>query len=344
MSDIVSGVVQAVNLIVTLNPDVMQIALLSIYISLTSTILAACIAIPIGGFIHFYEFRGKKVLIALIQTLYSLPTVVVGLLIYLMISRSGPLGFFGLLYTPQGMILGQTILIIPMMTGLAIAALSGVGRDIRDTLVSLGATGFQSIVQIVKEARVAILSAVILGFGRAISEVGVAMMIGGNIRNETRVLTTAIALQTGLGDFGFSIALGIILLSIALVIVILMYVITSGVVGQGRTDCRRCATGIIECVGLSRVAGGRTLLDGIDLTIKKGEIFTLIGPSGSGKTTLIRLIDLLDRPSAGRLVFDGTDTNAAESVRIMHSGAGWVWSSRSPLCSIRPCPKTWRSA
>ena len=232
MSDIVSGVVQAVNLIVTLNPDVMQIALLSIYISLTSTILAACIAIPIGGFIHFYEFRGKKILIALIQTLYSLPTVVVGLLIYLMISRSGPLGFFGLLYTPQGMILGQTILIIPMMTGLAIAALSGVGRDIRDTLVSLGATGFQSIIQIVKEARVAILSAVILGFGRAISEVGVAMMIGGNIRNETRVLTTAIALQTGLGDFGFSIALGIILLSIALVIVILMYVITSGVVGK----------------------------------------------------------------------------------------------------------------
>ncbi|MDD4483319.1 MAG: ABC transporter permease [Methanoregula sp.] len=232
MSDIVSGVAQAVNLIVTLNPDVMQIALLSLYISLTSTILAACIAIPIGGFIHFYEFRGKKVLIALIQTLYSLPTVVVGLLIYLMISRSGPLGIFGLLYTPQGMVLGQTILIIPMMTGLAIAALSGVGRDIRDTLVSLGATGFQSIIQIVKEARVAILSAVILGFGRAISEVGVAMMIGGNIRGETRVLTTAIALQTGLGDFGFSIALGIILLSIALVIVILMYAITSGVVGK----------------------------------------------------------------------------------------------------------------
>jgi len=232
MSDIVSGVAQAVNLIVTLNPDVMQIALLSLYISLTSTILAACIAIPVGGFIHFYEFRGKKVLVALIQTLYSLPTVVVGLLMYLLLSRSGPLGFFGLLYTPQGMVLGQTILIIPMMTGLAIAALSGVGRDIRDTLVSLGATGFQSIIQIVKEARVAILSAVILGFGRAISEVGVAMMIGGNIRGETRVLTTAIALQTGLGDFGFSIALGIILLSIALVIVILMYAITSGVVGK----------------------------------------------------------------------------------------------------------------
>jgi tungstate transport system permease protein len=227
MSDIAAGVVQAVNLIVTLNPDVMQIALLSVYISLTSTILAACIAIPVGGFIHFYEFRGKKILIALIQTLYSLPTVVVGLLVYLMISRSGPLGFFGLLYTPQGMILGQTILIIPMMTGLVIAALSGVGRDIRDTLVSLGATGFQSVIQIVKEARVAILSAVILGFGRAISEVGIAMMIGGNIRNETRVLTTAIALQTGLGDFAFCIALGIILLIIALIVVALTYLLTA---------------------------------------------------------------------------------------------------------------------
>ena len=140
-------------------------------------------------------------------------------------------GIFRPSFHPGGMILGQTILIIPIMTGLVIAALSGVGREIHDTLVSLGATSVQSIIQIVKEARIAILSAVILGFGRAISEVGVAMMIGGNIRGETRVLTTAIALQTGLGDFGFSIALGIILLLIALVIVIIMYLITSGSFG-----------------------------------------------------------------------------------------------------------------
>jgi tungstate transport system permease protein len=231
MGDITSGILQAVNLIVTLNPEVLQIAGLSLYISLSATIIASCIAIPAGGFIHFYEFRGKKVLIAIIQTLYSVPTVVVGLLIYLMISHSGPFGFLGLLFTPEGMILGQTVLIIPIMMGLVIAALSGVSRDIQDTLVSLGATGFQSIVQIVKEARTAILSAVILGFGRAISEVGVAMMIGGNIRGETRVLTTAIALQTGMGDFGFSIALGIILLTIALIIVVIMYLITSGAFG-----------------------------------------------------------------------------------------------------------------
>jgi tungstate transport system permease protein len=181
-----------------------------------------------GGLIHFYEFRGKRILIVIIQTLYSVPTVVVGLVLYLMLSRSGPLGFFGLLFTPEGMIIGQTVLIIPIMTGLVIAALWGVDRNISDTLISLGATGFQTIVQIVREARLVILSAVILGFGRAISEVGVAMMIGGNIRDATRVLTTAIALQTGIGDFPFSIALGIILLLIALVIVITMNLITSG--------------------------------------------------------------------------------------------------------------------
>lgn len=228
MNEIVTGITQAFNLIVTLNPEVLHIAALSVYISLAATILAACISIPLGGLIHFREFRGKRTLKMIIQTLYSVPTVVVGLLLYLLLSRSGPLGFFGLLFTPEGMILGQMVLIIPITTGLVISALSGVDRNISETLVSLGATEFQSIIQIVKEARLAILSAVILAFGRAISEVGVAMMIGGNIAGQTRVLTTAIALQTGMGDFGFSIALGIILLAIALVIVVAMNLITSG--------------------------------------------------------------------------------------------------------------------
>ena len=228
MDAIVTGITQAFNLIVTLNPEVLHIAALSVYISLAATILAACISIPLGGLIHFREFRGKRTLKMIIQTLYSVPTVVVGLLIYLLLSRSGPLGFLGLLFTPEGMIIGQMVLIIPITTGLVISALSGVDRNISDTLVSLGATEFQGIVQIVKEARLAILSAVILAFGRAISEVGVAMMIGGNIADQTRVLTTAIALQTGMGDFGFSIALGIILLAIALVIVVAMNLITSG--------------------------------------------------------------------------------------------------------------------
>jgi len=226
VSDIASGFAQAVNLIVTLNPEVMQIALLSLYISFSATILAACISIPLGGLIHFHEFHGKAALLTIIQTLYSVPTVVVGLLIYLFISRSGPLGFLGLLFTPEGMILGQTVLIIPIMLGLVVTALGGVDKNIRDTLLSLGATEFQGIFQIIREARFAILSAVILGFGRAISEVGVAMMIGGNIAGETRVLTTAIALQTGMGDFPFSIALGLILLAIALVVVVCLNLVT----------------------------------------------------------------------------------------------------------------------
>jgi tungstate transport system permease protein len=228
MNEIFDGCNQAIHLIVTLNPEVFEIAGLSLYISLSATILAALISIPIAGLIHFREFHGKRTLIVVIQTLYSVPTVVVGLVIYLMISRSGPLGFFGLLFTPEGMILGQTVLIIPIMMGLVISALGGVGNDIRDMLVSLGATEFQSILAIIKEARFAILSAVVLGFGRAISEVGVAMMIGGNIRGATLVLTTSIALETGMGNFGFSIALGIILLGIALIVVVILNIITSG--------------------------------------------------------------------------------------------------------------------
>jgi tungstate transport system permease protein len=228
MDDIAQGITQAVHLIVTLNPEVMEIAVLSLYISLSATIIAALISIPLGGFIHFHEFYGKRALIVVIQTLYSVPTVVVGLLLYLLISRSGPLGFLSLLFTPEGMILGQTILIMPIMMGLVISALSGVDKNISDTLVALGATGFQKIIEIVKEARYAILSAVVLGFGRAIAEVGVAMMIGGNIRGFTRVLTTAITLETGMGAFGISIALGIILMIVALIVVVTLNLITSG--------------------------------------------------------------------------------------------------------------------
>ena len=225
---------QAINLVVTLNPAVMQIATLSLYISLMATILAALISIPLGSLIHFHDFRGKRALIILIQTLYSVPTVVVGLVIYLFISRSGPLGFLGLLFTPSGMILGQTMLIIPIMMGLVISALSGVDRSISDTLVSLGATRLQKIVEIVKEARFAIMSAVVLGFGRAIAEVGVAMMIGGNIRDQTRVLTTAITLETGMGNFAFSIALGLILLIVALIVVVALNLITAGMSDDSR--------------------------------------------------------------------------------------------------------------
>jgi tungstate transport system permease protein len=228
VEEIISGFIQAFQLIVSLNPELLEVTALSLFISLSATAIAALIAIPLGGVIHFREFAGKRVLITIIQTLYSVPTVIIGLLVFLIISRSGPFGFLGLLFTPGGMIIGQTVLIMPIMIGLTITALSGIDRNIRDTLISLGATELQSIARIVQEAQFAILGAVILGFGRAISEVGVAMMIGGNIRGETRVLTTSIALETGMGNFGLSIALGIVLLAIALVVVLIMNLITSG--------------------------------------------------------------------------------------------------------------------
>jgi tungstate transport system permease protein len=143
-------------------------------------------------------------------------------MVFLLISRSGPLGSLGLLFSPAGMILGQTILVSPIMTGLTITALAGVSPQIRDTAKSLGATEMQIIVTVIKEARSAVMAAVILGFGRALSEVGVAMMIGGNIRGYTRVLTTSIALETSMGNLELSMALGIILISISLVINLLL--------------------------------------------------------------------------------------------------------------------------
>ena len=209
-------------MILALDPTVVEITTKSLAIALTSTAIAAILTVPIGGLIHFHNFRGKRVVVNLIQTLYSLPTVTVGLVVFLLLSRSGPLGSFGLLFTPWGMVIGQTILIMPIITGLTIAALSGVGPAVRDTAVSLGASKFQAIFTIMAEARAAMLAAVLLGFGRALSEVGVAMMIGGNIRGYTRVLTTAIALETSRGDVELSMALGIILISISLIVNLLV--------------------------------------------------------------------------------------------------------------------------
>ncbi len=223
-NEIIEGIRQAIELIITLNPEVMEITARSLYVSLSATLVAAIIAIPLGGFIHFKEFFGKRGLITVIQTLYALPTVLAGLLLWLLLSRAGPLGFLELLFTAQGMILGQIVLIVPLMIGMTLIALSGVSETKQDTVISLGASSVQTIVTIVKEARFAILGGVILGFGRAISEVGAAMMIGGNIKGYTRVLTTTIAFETSLGDLPLSIALGIILLLIALIVTTLLFV------------------------------------------------------------------------------------------------------------------------
>ncbi|MDD4161791.1 MAG: ABC transporter permease [Methanothrix sp.] len=222
MEEIYIGLLRALELIAARDPQVVEITTRSLFISISSAFLACIICIPLGGIIEFRQFRGKRALINLIQTLYSLPTVTVGLLVFLLISRSGPLGDLSLLFSPAGIIFGQSILVSPIMIGLTITALAGVSPQIKDTARSLGATEMQIILTVIKEARAAVMAAVLLGFGRALSEVGVAMMIGGNIRGYTRVLTTAIALETSMGNLELSIALGIILISISLVINLLL--------------------------------------------------------------------------------------------------------------------------
>ncbi len=222
MINIWHGLLKAIELIITLDPEVMQIAGRSLRIAITSTLLASIICVPVGSLIHFNQFRGKRVLISLIQTFYSLPTVAVGLFVFVFISSAGPLGGLGLLFSPTAMVIGQMILITPILLGLTISALSGVDKTIVDTARSLGASGFQMTVLVVREARFAVMAAVIMGFGRAISELGISLMIGGNIRGFTRVITTAISLETSKGDLELSIALGIILIFIALVVNIVM--------------------------------------------------------------------------------------------------------------------------
>jgi tungstate transport system permease protein len=212
------GFLKAIELIVTLNPEVLEITARTLVISISSTIIAGLICLPLGSLIHFNNFRGKRTLINLIQTFYSVPTVAVGLIVFLIFSRSGPLGFLELLFTPQVMVIGQVILISPIMLGLVIAALKSVDTAAHETALTIGASEFQATTIVIREARYSIYSAMILGFGRAISEVGLALMVGGNIRGYTRVMTTAISLETSKGDIVLSIALGLILISIALII------------------------------------------------------------------------------------------------------------------------------
>jgi len=222
LTELWQGLTRAIELIISLDPEVLEIAGRSLMISLTSTILASLICVPLGSLIQFRRFPGKRILISLIQTFFSLPTVTVGLFVFVLFSQAGPLGGLGLLFTPTVMVLGQMILITPILLGLTISAVSGVDKAIVDTARSLGASGFQTAIVVLREARFAVVAAVIMGFGRAIAEVGIALMVGGNITGFTRIITTAIALETSKGDLELAIALGIILIFIALVVNIVL--------------------------------------------------------------------------------------------------------------------------
>jgi tungstate transport system permease protein len=218
MSGILDGFLGAIGLLFSFNSEIYGIMFLSLFVSGTATMIASAMGIPLGALVSLKRFRGKEFTKTVIYTLMGLPPVVAGLIIFLIISRSGPLGVLGLLYTPGAMILAQLTLATPITMGVSMSAVSSVPKEIKDTAISLGATEWQATVAILREAKIGLITAVITGFGSCISEVGAVMIVGGNIKYETRVLTTSIMTSTGMGDFGFALALGIILLLLAFLV------------------------------------------------------------------------------------------------------------------------------
>jgi tungstate transport system permease protein len=218
LSAIIEGLIKAFWLIASFDPEVYSIMLLTLKVSGVAVAIGALFGIPIGAAIGVKDFFGKRFIISVINTLMGLPPVVVGLFVYLLLSTSGPLGFLQLLYTPAAMVIAQLIMVIPIVIGITASTVGSVDKAVRDKALSLGAAKHQLIVTILKEARIGLLTAVIASFGAAISEVGAVMMVGGNIRWSTRVLTTAIVVETELGEFDVAIALGVILLLLAFIV------------------------------------------------------------------------------------------------------------------------------
>ena len=215
MDLILEGILKAFYLLITFDPEVMGITLLSLQVSGTATFISLLIGISIGTLVALTEFPGRRFVVSLINTGMGLPPVVVGLFVTIFLWRSGPLGFMGILYTPAAMILAQAIIATPIVMGITLAAIQALPKNLRLQILALGATRLQMVWILIKEARLPLLAAVMAGFGGVISEVGASIMVGGNIKGYSRVLTTATVMETSRGNFDIAIALGIILLLLA---------------------------------------------------------------------------------------------------------------------------------
>lgn len=210
--ELVLGMKKALELVFGFNQEVVEVTLRSLWISALSCLFSALIALPLAFFSFFFRFPGRRFLISLCETLYALPTVLVGLLLLVLLSRSGPLGELRLLFTPWAMVIGQVLFVSPLVLGLSYSVLLAQGKAPYITALSLGARRLEAMWVVFREAKGSLLSVLLMGFGRALSEVGCAIMVGGNIRGHTRVLTTALALEASKGDFALAFALGIVLL------------------------------------------------------------------------------------------------------------------------------------
>ena len=222
MDTLIEGFQEAFRLLISLDSEVLQIIAVSLRVSGTALVFSVLIGLPLGTFLGLASFPGKKIITAFLYTGMGFPPVVVGLFVFIILSNAGPLGDLNWLFTTRAIVVAQTVIALPLVAGFIMTAVMGVDKNLLLQLRSLGVTRFQMIWTIIKEARLGALIAIIAGFGAVISEVGAVMLVGGNIQGKTRVLTTAIMLETRQGRFGLAIALGIILLTITFIINIFM--------------------------------------------------------------------------------------------------------------------------
>ena len=222
MELIVQGIVKAFQLLISLDPEVLGVTWLSQKISGTATFISLFFGVSVGTVVALNNFPGKRLVISIINTGMGLPPVVVGLFVTIMIWRSGPFGFLEILYTPYAMIIAQAIIATPIVMGISLASIQNLPPNLRLQILSLGASRMQMVWVLIKESRLPLLAAVMAGFGGVISEVGASIMVGGNIKGYSRVLTTATVMETGKGNFDIAIALGIILLLLAFLVNLLL--------------------------------------------------------------------------------------------------------------------------
>ncbi len=218
MSEISQGLAQALGLVGNADPQLLSIVWLSLTVSGTAVLVAALLALPFGAWLALARFPGRQSLIALLNGMMGLPPVVVGLLIYLLLSRAGPLGALGILFTPAAMMLAQALLIFPIIAALARQVIDDAWTEYREQLTSLNATRWQCVQALLWDMRFTLTTSVLAGFGRAIAEVGAVMIVGGNIDGVTRVMTTAISLETSKGDLPLALALGMVLIALVVII------------------------------------------------------------------------------------------------------------------------------
>jgi tungstate transport system permease protein len=216
MSDFSSAIGAALSMIVTLDAGLMEIVALSLRVSLSAVAIASVIALPLGAFIALQPFPGRRGVVVLLNALMGLPPVVVGLMVYLMLSRAGPLGPAGLLFTPTAMVIAQSIIVFPIIAALSRQTIADLHEEYDEHLRSLGSSPWQSVMTLLWDGRYRLLTGVMAGFGRAIAEVGAVLIVGGNIQHSTRVMTTTIALETSKGNLALALGLGFILVILAL--------------------------------------------------------------------------------------------------------------------------------